>query len=525
MKNQVESILIVGGGSSGWMTGAALVKHLPNVKISLVESPDIKTIGVGESTLGHINEFFHFLGLRDEDWMKHCNATYKTSIKFTDFRDNPKDKPYVFHYPFGLWDLTDKPNGLMDWFDYKAKYPETPCENFAEFYHDAVLMTDHNKMTYNQNGAIRNFNPFNDVAYHMNAALFGEYLRDYVCKPNGLNHILATVKGASKDESGCISKIHTDKGDLTADLYIDCTGFKSFLLEEIMGIQFESFDDLLMNDRAIAAPIQYIDKNKEMECVTNCTAIENGWVWNTPLWDRIGTGYVYSSQFVSDDDALGQFKKHLKSNRMICQNDARIDTAEFRQLKIRHGKHEKAWEKNVVAVGLSNGFVEPLESTGLLMTHEAIIKLVNILKARNNYYNKLDVDSFNFSLNNQIDGFKNFIALHYALSKRDDTEYWRHVTNNISYKNTGIFEFFSHSMINSRRFASNVTEGLFYIAAGMGYNPTDSSRLDFHNMVYNDDPYIPEKVMDEWLKHKRLVMKIIDRLPTHYEFLKNNIYK
>lgn len=506
------------------MTGAALVKHLPNVKISLVESPDIKTIGVGESTLGHINEFFHFLGLEDGDWMKHCNATYKTSIKFTDFRENPKEKPHTFHYPFGRWDIENKPDGLMSWFSYKAKYPETPCENFAEFFHDAVLMTDQNKMTYNENGAIRNFNPFVDVAYHMNAALFGNYLRDYVCIPNGLNHILATVKGASKDESGCISKIHTDKGDLTADLYIDCTGFKSMLLEEIMGVPFESFNDVLMNDRAIATPISYVDKGKEMECVTNCTAIENGWVWNTPLWDRIGTGYVYSSQFVSDDDALEQFKRHLKSNRMICQDDKRIDKAEFRQIKIRHGKHEKAWEKNVVAVGLSNGFVEPLESTGLLMTHEAIIKLTNTLKTRNGYYNKLDIDSFNKVLNKQIIMFKDFIGLHYGLSKRNDTDYWKHVTNNVSYESS-LFDMLATMTHSNREYYSNFTEGSFYIAAGMGYNPVDASKFDFLTTLRNTDPYLPEQVMDEWEKHKRFVMRIIDRLPTHYEFLKANIYK
>ena len=147
MKKKVESILIVGGGSSGWMTAAAIIKNLPNVKVTLVESPNVSTIGVGESTLGHINEYLHFIGVSDTDWMKHCNATYKTSIKFTDFGENPTDKPKAFHYPFGRLDFTDKPAGLMEWFIYKAKHPETPNENFAEFYHDSVFMIDANKLT------------------------------------------------------------------------------------------------------------------------------------------------------------------------------------------------------------------------------------------------------------------------------------------------------------------------------------------------------------------------------------------
>ena len=209
---------------------------------------------------------------------------------------------------------------------------------------------------------------------------------------------------------------------------------------------------------------------------------------------------------------------------MICQDDNRIDKAEFRQVKIRHGKHEKAWEKNVIAVGLSNGFVEPLESTGLLMTHEAIIKLTNTLKARNGYYNKLDVDAFNYVLNKQIDGFKNFVAIHYGLSKRNDTEYWRHVTNNVLYSSP-LADSFAQWTHYDRSYFANVQEGTYYIAAGMGYNPTDETKFMFNSRLYNIDEYMPEKSMDEWLKHKRLLMRIIDRMPTHYEFLKKHIYK
>ena len=532
MKKKVQSILIVGGGSSGWMTGAAIVEQLPHVKVTLVESPDTPTIGVGESTLGHINQYFNFINLKDDDWMKHCNATYKTSIKFTDFKENPKETPYSFHYPFGFYDYTDKPNQIMDWFIYKAYNPETPCNNFAEFYHDAVLMTDMNKMTYNENEAIRNFYPDKDLAYHMNATLFGEYLRDHVCKPKGLTHKYANVTGASKDEDGYISKIHTDSGDLIADLYIDCTGFKSVLIEGEMGVPFEPFNDTLLNDRAIAAPIDYIDKDAEMECVTNCTAIENGWVWNTPLWDRIGTGYVYSSEFVSDDDALQEFQRHLKSNRMICQDDKRVNETDYRFIKIRHGKHKVAWEKNVIAVGLSNGFIEPLESTGLMLTHEAIIKFVTALKVRDCYVNKFDIDSFNFSLNNQTKNFKDFVSAHYALSMRNDTPYWKYITQEMTFcpelfdKNTIFSNEYIQFILNTydRRYESNVLKGIYYIAAGMGYNPIDAPYEAFTRNK-GSDPYYWEKVRDDWEMHRSKVMKIITRLPTHYEFLKRTIYK
>jgi Tryptophan halogenase len=531
MKNKIESILIVGGGSSGWMAAAAIVKQLPHIKVSLVESPNVPTIGVGESTLGQINQYFSFIGLEDKDWMKYCNATYKASIKFTDFAKNPEEKPYAFHYPFGSYDFENKPNGLMEWFIYKAKHPETPNENFAEFYHDSVFMIDSNKMTYNKDNEIRNFNPYTDLAYHMNASLFGEYLRDFVCKPLGLSHILANVTGATQDETGHIIKIITDKGELKADLYIDCTGFKSVLLEGIMGVEFESFNDILMNDRAIAAPIPYINKEKEMECVTNCTAIECGWVWNTPLWDRIGTGYVYSSKFASDEEALEQFKRHLKSDRMLCQDDARIDNAEFRFLKIRHGVHKKCWEKNVVAIGLSNGFIEPLESTGLLLTHESIIKLVNILKIRNGLINRFDVDGFNYSVLHQVISFKNFIAMHYSFSTRSDTPYWKHVTQNIQYFDDYSNVFDTNSMVDfvlnthlKHEYNAQNMYGIPYIAAGMGYSPISGPSLNYKMKLHNSSDNYCDVVRKQWEYHTYSIKKNIEKMPSHYKFLENHIY-
>ena len=138
MTLKVKTALIVGGGSSGWMTAAALTRQCPDIEVALVESPNVPTIGVGESTIGHINEYLHLLALNDEDWMKECNATYKTSIKFVNFRENPEEnEKHTFHYPFGIFDYTDKPRGLMDWFIYKARNPKTNPNNFGEFYHDS----------------------------------------------------------------------------------------------------------------------------------------------------------------------------------------------------------------------------------------------------------------------------------------------------------------------------------------------------------------------------------------------------
>lgn len=533
MSNKIKSVLIVGGGSSGWMTAAALIKQTPWLKVSLIESPNIPIIGVGESTLGHINTFFHYIGLKDEEWMPACNATYKTSIKFLNFRENPTDKPHVFHYPFGRYDYTDKPRMLMEWFIRKAKYPDIDPYTFATFYHDSIMMTDANKMTKNEDGSIRGFEFKYDTAYHMDATLFGIYLRDSVCVPNGVTHIKDDVVDATLKEDGSIDKILTkNSGELEADLYIDCTGFKSMLLEQKMQVPFVSFHDTLLNDSAIATVIPYVDREHEMECVTSCTAIEAGWVWNIPLWNRIGTGYVYSSKFATPEEAEKQFRDHLKSNNMrVPGQSERADNAEVRHIKIKHGVHERSWEKNVVGIGLAMGFIEPLESTGLMLTHEGIIKLLQALKMRNGVVTQFDKDSFNHAFTKQIFDFKDFISMHYGLSMRDDTPYWKHVTQNVTYSPGMLKRPFEYSMYSAmaynnysaKSYASEAS-GITYIAAGMGYNCIDETHTKYMETRYLDETNITDEVFRTWEDHRDEVMKKIESLPTHYQFLKENIH-
>lgn len=535
MTQKINTVLIVGGGSSGWMTAAALIRQCPHLEVALVESPNVPTIGVGESTIGHINEYMHLISLKDEDWMKECNATYKTSIKFINFRENPVGEMdgHVFHYPFGIFDFTDKPRGLMDWFIHRARNPNINPNNFGEFFHDSVLMTDRNKLTKNEDHSLRGFDFAADTAYHMDAGLFGNFLRDKICLPAGMEHLKANVTGYKKNEDGSIKCVETDSlGEIHADLFIDCTGFKSLLLEQAMGVPFESFSNHLHNDRAIATVIPYIDKDKEMECVTSCTAIDAGWVWNIPLWNRIGTGYVYSSKFATEEEAEEHFRRHLKSKNMVIQDENRANEAVFKHIKIKHGVHQRAWEKNVVGIGLSNGFIEPLESTGLMLTHEGIMKMVHTLKMRGGNVTKYDIDMFNFAFHEQITGFRNFIAQHYALSMRDDTPYWKHVTETTYQENMVNHQFslvdnFEDVARRIHRFNvfGNDMSGIVYIAAGMGYNPLYSRKVDWLDKKYLEPANYDDEVYRTWESHKKEALEKIEKMQTHYEFLKNTIYK
>lgn len=526
----IKKVTIIGGGSSGWMTAAALSKLCPHLEIVLVESKSVGTVGVGESTLGHINRFLRLLDLKDEDWMAACNATYKNSIRFTNFRENDGT---FFEYPFsdGL-DFTDKPNGIRSWSELATLYPDefTP-DTFAEFFCTGnTLLAKYNKQTRDEQGLLRNYNFTYDTAYHLDAQLFGQYLKDKIALPNGVKHIYADVHSYQKDYLGNISQIFCEDGQLLhSDLWIDCTGFRSLLLEDWMGSQFQSFDKYLQNDRALACRIPYVDREKEMHNVTDCHALDNGWVWNIPLWNRIGTGYVYSSRFCTDEEAETEFRKHLAKTDV-----KRAEEAKMFKVNIRHGKRRRAWVMNVVGVGLSYGFVEPLESTGLLTTHENIIKLVETLNRRDGFVTRTEIEGFNLAVDNEVTRFRDFVAQHYALSRRTDTPYWRFCTELHEYCPDQFNEFqlqqqqFPNLMGQIVAWNSYPPEyiGNMFIAAGMGVKCISTESLIFQtNRVNRADK--EEEIgftKRRFLEYRDFLTEHIKKLPSHYEFLRDNIY-
>jgi tryptophan halogenase len=525
---KIENICIVGGGSAGWMTAALLSKHTDH-NITLIESDSVGTIGVGESTIGHINTFMQLLELKDEEWMPECNATYKTSIKFTNFRE----KGSVFHYPFGRYDFTDAPNGMADYFAWNAKDPECKPEYFSEFFNNSTILTDMNKMTRNEDGRLRGFNFNTDTAYHMDASKFGQYLKNRFCQ--NVTHIVDTVVEVNKNSDRYVTSLSTTKsGELKADLFIDCTGFLGLLIDKTLKVPFKDFDGYLMNDRAIATQIPYIDPELEMESATNCTALEAGWVWNIPLIHRIGTGYVYSSKFATKEEAEEQFRRHLASSDMVIGDKERAEKAEFKHIKIRHGIHERTWENNVVAVGLAAGFIEPLESTGLMLTHESALFLLRTLLKKNGLINKIDIDNYNFNVQEVMESFKTFIGQHYGYSSRRDTPYWKHVTENITYEKQ-LADFVPASNprqsswvdIGFRTLSSLNYDpdmgGIPYIMAGHGYNPITKADMllndySFYNISWTE-------TRDNFYAKKQAMIEYCETLPSHRQFLLKEIYK
>lgn len=531
---KIKNVCIVGGGSSGWMTAAALVKTCPHLSVTVVESSQIPTVGVGESTLGHFNTYLKMIGLKDEEWMSKCNATYKNSIRFTNFARNDKTS---FEYPFvSGYDASFAPDGVQNWGELKSLWPEDFTGNkFAEFFAITnTLLAKHNRETKNEDKKFPAYDFEYDTAYHLDATLFGNYLRDEICIPGGVKVIDAVVHSFNKDRLGNLTEILcTDGTKLYADLWIDCTGFKSILLEGWMGAEFKSFKDYLANDSAWACRVPYTDRKNQMNNVTDCHALNAGWVWNIPLWSRIGTGYCYSSRFITQEEALREFLKHIKTQ----YPEVNIDELKPFHIDIRHGRRRVAWQNNVVGVGLSYGFIEPLESTGLLSTHENIMKLVDILSRREGYVTKVEQHMFNFACQQQVEGFRDFVAMHYAMSGRTDTPYWLWATqiNDYQPELTGDLALALPNLSNSLatpvvfgKYHSDM-QGANFIQAGYGVGNINNPARVKTNRGYSPDT--PREEINEladmrayYLKERDFIEQRILELPTHYEFLLKNIY-
>lgn len=511
----MDSIVIVGGGTSGWMSATTLIKFFPDKKITLVESPDIPTVGVGESTLGFIKYWCAWVGINEVDFMPHCDATHKFSIRFEDFYRKSSGS---FHYPFGSPFTKGNYSGFNDWHFMRLYNSEnTPISDYADSFYPIMAFVNQNKIPSNDD--LEGLNFCTDTGYQFDATKFGLWLKDNCCISKGINHILSEVKDVVQGDSGIESLVLGDGRKLNGDLFIDCTGFKSLLLGGALKEPFESFEDVLPNNSAWATKIPYRDKESEMSLYTNCCAIDNGWVWNIPLWSRIGSGYVYSDNHISDEGALDQFRSHLIGK-------GHEGDLEYKNIKMRTGMHNRFWVKNVCAIGLSAGFIEPLESGGLFTTHEFLLALVRILDR--GYTSRWDKDVFNFICRDKFREFKEFVALHYALSHRDDTEYWKDNLNrdySEKFSNDALlpsiqgFTSAAHQLFREHKFRQD--NGFHCIATGMHWFPTDMHSLNYDNCVQNYDiegKFLPsfflmEKRKEEW---NRLASGGIN----HYEFLK-----
>ena len=381
----IQRILIVGGGSSGWMAAALLNRRLPGVDVALIEASDIPIIGVGESTNPVMRYFHRMVGVDEPSFLRASNGAFKIAIKFEHFNRLAG----CFFHPFGQPPRLD------------ACLFQADAQAAHASYHLAKQETL--------------FSRDCSYSYQVDAGLYGEYKK--LCRERGVRHIIDRVLAAEQGPAGEIAAIRTaQSGLLQADLYIDCSGFRSFLLGGTMREPFRSVQPYLLNDRAVAARVPYLDRPSELRTYTNCVALSSGWVWLIPLWSRLGTGYVYSSAFLTESQAEAEFRQFLGEHR--------FKGVECNHITIRTGRHDRAWVRNCVGIGVSYGFLEPLESTGLSLTQAAIIDLARAIGQGGGEQVR---EAFNQRQNEMFDTTKDFVTAHFLLTQRDDTPYWQQI--------------------------------------------------------------------------------------------------
>lgn len=423
-------IVIVGGGTAGWMTAAYLSKALKQqIDIVLIESPSISTIGVGEATFSTLRLFFEFLGLEEENWMPQCNASYKFAIKFVDW--NAEHRP--FYHPFQRYEVVQG-RSIAEWwltlqratgrFDYACFSVPALCDAQKSPRYLDGRMFDNAFEEYSKNAAkattLEHLTVQYPYGYHFDAQLLAKFLSHYAQR-DGVVPIMDDVIDVYRAENGNIEYVMTKQsGRIRGNFFIDCTGFRGLLINKALEEPFVSFSDSLLCDSAIAMQVPNDPQSEGINPYTTATALSAGWAWNIPLFNRVGTGYVYSSTFLSRSDAEQEFRNHLGK---------RARDSEALHIKMRIGRSRNSWVKNCVAIGLSSGFVEPLESTGIFFIQHAVEELVNYFPGKT--LDEQFIKSYNRAIANCIDGIREFLTLHYVASTRADTEFWQATKNDI----------------------------------------------------------------------------------------------
>lgn len=400
----LKKIMIVGGGTAGWMSAVYLAKVWKkyNLDIHIIESATIGTIGVGEGTTPSIKTFFDTLGIDAKEWMPACNATFKTGIRFIDW--SPSSGQDSYFHPFY--------SQLDEYFQHEfSQNINLRHRGFDVHTHpDEFLLANTLAKESKAPIAPKSF-PFDTAyAFHFDAGLLAAYLKQKA-QAWGITHHVATINNVNLAEDGSIKSVTTETGEThNADFFIDCSGFGSMLLGRTLNVPYVSFENSLLNDSAVTIATETEDVTP---CLTTSTALSAGWAWRIPLTNRFGNGYVYSSKYITPEAAEAELKAHLGLPSSTKAN----------HLQMRVGRFSKGWEKNCIAIGLAQGFIEPLEATALHFVSQSITDFVDAYETAD--MTDANRDLYNEKLEDRFECVRDYIELHYITNSRDDTPYWK----------------------------------------------------------------------------------------------------
>jgi tryptophan 7-halogenase len=490
----VRSVTIVGGGTAGWMTAAILSQWLSQVDIKLVESEEIGTIGVGEATIPHIRNYLPLAGIDPLKMISESKATFKLGIQFVDWGAPGETyihgfgkigRDMLWLHPHQLWlAARERAPGSVKPFDHYAINCVASLKNRFAFPDPR-----------NRNSPLADL----DYAYHFDASLFARYLRSE-SEARGVTRVEGRiVEVVTNAESGFVEAVRlTDGREVGGDLFVDCSGMRALLIGDALGIGYEDWNQWLLCDRAMAVPCASVSP---LTPYTRSTARKAGWQWRIPLQHRIGNGYVYAADMISDEEVAETLLANLDGEKM----------ADPRPVRFRPGRRLKAWDKNVIAVGLSSGFLEPLESTSIHLIQTGIHRLLAMFPSTG--FSAADIAEYNRQARYEFEDVRDFIIAHYKVTRRAGDPFWDHVrTMDVPDSLKERFDLFR----SSGRFFKHGAAELFaeeswvQILIGQGFEMRPDPVTQF----------VPTNEIAGFLKDvEEVIADVAETLPDHGEFV------
>ena len=491
----VRRVTIVGGGTAGWMTAAMLSQWLSQVEIRLVESDEIATIGVGEATIPHIRNYLTLAGIDPLKMISETKATFKLGIHFVDW--GAPGETYIHGFgKIGRDMLWLHPHQL--WMAARERAPDS-VKHFDNYSVNCAASL-RNRFAYpdkrNPNSPLADI----DYAYHFDASLFARFLRSE-SEARGVKRVEGRIVDVVKDpESGFINAVKlADGSEVEGDLFVDCSGMRGLLIGDALGVGYEDWNQWLLCNRAMAVPCESVEP---LTPYTRSTARRAGWQWRIPLQHRIGNGHVYASELISDEEVTETLLANLDGAPL----------ADPRPVRFRPGRRLKAWEKNVVAVGLSSGFLEPLESTSIHLIQTGIYRILALFPATG--FSAADIDEYNRQSRFEYEDVRDFIIAHYKVTRRSGDPFWDHVrTMDVPDSLNERFDLFR----SSGRFFKHGAAELFaeeswvQVLLGQGFEARPDPVAQF----------VPtEEILGFLNDIAEVVADTADRMPDHGEFVR-----
>jgi tryptophan 7-halogenase len=496
MTNQrIKNIVIVGGGTAGWMSAAALAKVLgPGHSIRLIESEEIGTIGVGEATVPHLSLFNKLLGIDEAEFVRETRGTFKLGVQFVNWLKPGKTYVHGFGTSIGL-DI-----GMLPFHQYWLRAFKSGNASEIGDYSLNTLAAAHGKFMVSAVDAPPN-TPLANIAYayHFDAGLYARYLRRYA-EARGVQRTEGKIRETLlRPSDGFVDAVVLESGEkISGELFIDCSGFRGLLIEQALHTGYEDWNHWLPTNRAVTVACE---RTGPPTPYTRATAQTAGWQWRIALQHRVGNGHVYASPYISDDEAAATLLRNLDGAPL----------GEPRLLRFVAGTRKKVWNRNVVAIGLASGFLEPLESTGIFLIQSAITRLLTLFPDRN--FSEAVIDRYNAMSRFELERIRDFLILHFHATQRDDTPFWNYCrTMEIPETLRSVMALFRES----GQFIRNAEE-LFGLVSwvevmlGQGIMPTT---------WHTGADQMSEKDLNEFVAHvQQVIATCVDAMPPHQAFI------